>query len=163
MNKQLMAVGGIGIGIALFIGAWGFSQPPQGAAAGTPVPLATQPAPAPAVPIAYFEDGSEVPVPQVLRTIDEKRTDLSDDAFFKWLHDYLRQVIVEGDMYVRTSDAPVGSVSWSAGDARPQLMFIGCQTAVPTGYHHIRLTTSNVWCLNGECLLVGLPVLVDGR
>jgi hypothetical protein len=180
MNKHLLATGAAGVGIALFIGLWGFSQALQGTQGGgvasiadvTAYPATSQPvstvprttAPDPDVPFAYFADGTRTDVRTLLRTITTQHAALDDAAFFAWLHKYWNRGYIEGTVWVRTSDAPLGSASWLQGDARPQVLLVGCGAGLPLGYHSVVLTSSNVVCLNGECVLLGrrMPVTVDG-
>lgn len=117
----------------------------------------------PLLPVAYLPDGTSTDVATLLTYINVQRGHLADDPFFAWVHAYLAQTTIRGTMWVRFSDAPMGSVSWLSRDGRPELMLMGCTTPLPLGYHDIVLTTSNVVCLNGECLFMAMPLTVDGR
>lgn len=173
MNKQLWQyigfwAGLLGIAALLLWAVLGDAGGRAGHAGNAdPVPAVTgavaTPQPVYDTPLAYFQDGTFTDVTTLMQLITAQHAALPEAQFFTWLHEYLRQVRIEGTMWVRTADAPTGSVSWLQGDSRPQIMFVGCLTAVPLGYHRLTLTTSNVACLNGECLLMAMPESVDGR
>jgi hypothetical protein len=141
------------------------AAPAQGSPQGqvpTPPSLSTAET-EPLTPMAYLPDGTSVDVVTLLGIINDQRGRLADDPFFAWLHSYLAQTTIRGTMWVRVSDAPMGSVSWLQRDSRPQMMLMGCRDAVPLGYHDITLTTSNVICLNGECAFMAMPLSIDGQ
>lgn len=95
--------------------------------------------------------------PDVITMVEKKYASLPYPDFLTWAHATIDGGLLTARIELRSKDLPIATLGWTNTSRYPSVLVLNCADAPNPGPVYAQIGLSNVACINGSCLLVGLP------